>query len=171
MPQLTKKIRILGVDPSLHRTGWGIVDVDHDNIIHVDHGIIAPKQKVQSKQLYMIAKCIGEIFRQYRPNRIALEETFCGINQKTNIKLGFAVGAIISTLGKYKADINLYPTRIIKMRILKGNAKKDEIHKILVGILSVDIQSFDMSDALAAAICDAIVSTPYTMPSHNTSCI
>ena len=117
--------------------------------------MISSKDPIQL-QLYKLSNGILNVYQQYLPDKIAIEETFCGVNSKTNLKLGFVCGAIMSQLGKLDIDITMYPTRVIKMNLISGNATKEDIRIRVMEILNISkISSFDMSDALATAICCA----------------
>jgi crossover junction endodeoxyribonuclease RuvC len=153
-------LRILGIDPSLCKTGWGVIDISDGEIYHIEHGLIVTKsQDSMPRRLYTLSHAIANIYNQYKPNRIAIEEAFCGVNNKTNLKLGFAFGAIISTLGQHEHTetiINTYSPRLVKMHLVHGNATKHEIRTKVRWLLGVEVKGLDMSDALAVAICDGM---------------
>lgn len=148
-------MKILGIDPSLCKTGWGIVNYDGIDIIHIDHGVISPKTKLPlSKKLHLLSSKIKEIIELHNPNGVCIEETYCGINSRTIVKLGFASGAIMSVCGGFDIPLFQYPAKSIKKIVTtNGNSSKDEVWQSLTGLLQVSILNLDASDALAVAVC------------------
>ena len=148
-------MKILGIDPSLCKTGWGLIEVQNDNLIHISHGVIKikPTMRIEAR-LAMLFDSISTLLVQIQPDLIALEETFCGVNSATNIRLGFASGAIMASAGKAGIELRMYATRLIKRSVTgNGAATKAEVRQSVLGILNLgEIDSLDSSDALAVAI-------------------
>src|ERR1700692_3428861 len=88
---MTNAIRILGLDPGLRRTGWGVVAVDGARLTHVAHGVIAPKDTPAfSERLLVLFEAIGEVIALHTPHEAAVEETFMNNNAASALKLGHA---------------------------------------------------------------------------------
>src|SRR5512143_424726 len=88
---MTNAIRILGLDPGLRRTGWGVVAVEGARLTHVAHGVIAPKDSLAfSQRLLVLFEAIAEVIRLHAPHEAAVEETFMNTNPQSALKLGHA---------------------------------------------------------------------------------
>ena len=84
-------LRILGLDPGLRRTGWGVVAVEGTRLTHVAHGVIAPRDTlVFSERLLVLFDGIGEVIALHAPHEAAVEETFMNNNAQSALKLGHA---------------------------------------------------------------------------------
>ena len=87
-------MRILGIDPGLTKTGFGIIDINNEDLKLVDYGIIKPKNKDKlEKRLLTIFEDVSEIINKYKPTIICIEEVFYGKNFKSALLLGQARGA------------------------------------------------------------------------------
>ena len=148
-------MKILGIDPSLRRTGWGLVKCLDNTIEHIAHGVIKTSDKMSTdKRLYNLQKDALELLANYLPDVICVEETYCGINPITTLKLGFASGALLSAIGSTNKEVFMYPTRKVKQIVTQnGSSSKDEVRDCVVKFLKLeDIDNLDSSDALAVAI-------------------
>ena len=150
--------RILGLDPGLRRTGWGIVDYDGSNLRHVAHGTIAPSLKLDLvERLVFLHQDLLKIVEDLNPTAAAAEETFVNQNASSTLKLGLARGAILLAPALSKIPITEYaPNRVKKSLVGVGHASKEQI-KIMVGKLlpKITVTCSDSADALAVAICHA----------------
>lgn len=149
-------MKVCGIDPSLCSTGWGVIEVFDEKISHVAHGTIKPSLKLTTEnRLAFLSFETDKLMDLYQPDIICIEETYCGVNPITTLRLGFASGALLSTFGLRKLSVLRYPARLVKFLVTnKGNANKDEVRNRVIDILSLQhsIQSLDASDALAVAI-------------------
>ena len=148
-------MKILGIDPSIHRTGWGIIEIKQDKLIHIEHGVIRTSPKAATEdRLCFICNAIVELVKAHSPNIACLEETFCGINPITTLRLGYTFGALLATFSSMKVPIFKYPTKIVKRLIAnKGSSSKDDVERRVMEILNIShIDNQDSSDALAVAI-------------------
>ena len=150
-------MRILGIDPGLTKTGFGILDVQNENLKVIDYGIIKPKVKDKlEKRLLTIFEDITEIIKEYSPTIICIEEVFYGKNFKSALLLGQARGAAMVSAASRNISIFEYSAKKIKQSVTgNGNAKKEQVRFMVTSILNMknnDI-GLDASDALAIAIC------------------
>ena len=150
-------MRILGIDPGLTRTGFGIIEINNEVLSLIDFGIIKPKQTDKlERRLLTIFNDISEIINQYNPTIVSIEEVFYGKNVKSALLLGQARGAAMLSAASRKIMIFEYSAKKIKQSVTgNGNASKDQV-KFMVGsilnIKNLDVPS-DASDALAIALC------------------
>ena len=150
-------MRILGIDPGLIKTGFGIIDINNENLNLVDCGIIKPKTKDKlEKRLLTIFEDISTIINTYKPTIICIEEVFYGKNFKSALLLGQARGAAMVSAASKNISIFEYSAKKIKQSVTgNGNAKKEQVKFMVISILNIknpDIP-LDASDALAAALC------------------
>jgi crossover junction endodeoxyribonuclease RuvC len=159
--------RIIGIDPGLNKTGWGIIDFDGQRLVCVDYGVITTNSKKPlAYRLQFIHNKISDYCDQYRPNEAAIEETFVNQNPRSSLLLGCARGALILTFALLGIKVEQYPTNLIKEAISgSGHADKQEVMHMVTCLLGLaeKIVSLDASDALAAAIYHATSATNYSI--------
>ena len=149
-------MRILGIDPGLTKTGFGIIDVQNENLKVVDYGIIKPKLKDKlEKRLLTIFQDISEIIKEYKPTIICIEEVFYGKNFKSALLLGQARGAAMVSAASENITIFEYSAKKIKQSVTgNGNANKEQVKFMVTSILNINNNiGLDASDALGIAIC------------------
>lgn len=154
---VTGKLRILGIDPALRCTGYGILDTDARSVRAIDCGVIKTAAgKAVSECLRRIAGGIGELIEGYLPDIVAIEGGFYSKNAKTAMVLGCARGVVIAAAATRQLPVYEYAPRRIKQAVCGyGNADKDQVATILcqlTGLDSADLIS-DATDALAVAFC------------------
>jgi len=148
---------ILGIDPGLVQTGYGLIKINDNNKEVLDYGTISPNSKDSlSKRLYTIYSDLIEIIDNFNPHTMVIEEIFYGKNVKSALLLGHARGAAMVCASKYNIPVFEYSARKIKQSITgNGNAHKTQVKFMVMKELS--LQEFnapiDASDALAIAIC------------------
>ena len=150
-------MRILGIDPGLTKTGFGIIDINNESLKLIDYGIIKPKSSDKlGKRLLTIFNDMCEIINKYNPTIISIEEVFYGKNVKSTLLLGQARGAAMLAAASKNVSIFEYSARKIKQSVTgNGNATKDQVKFMIRSILNIknlDIPT-DASDALAIALC------------------
>ena len=153
-----QRVRILGLDPGLVRTGWGIIDVDGNRMSHVAHGVIAPTPNLPMPiRLLQLHDGVVKILGAYEPNEAAVEETFSNVNPESTIKLGHARGVIMVPPGKAGLPVAEYAAREIKKAIVgTGAADKSQVAFMVRRLLpGAELRSGDAADALAVAITHA----------------
>ncbi len=154
-------MRLLGLDPGLRHTGWGIINAKDENIKWIASGSISPKSSLSlSARLKKIHIEINKVIKEYNPEVAAVEEVFVNMNGQSTLKLGMARGAAITTCAIHDMLVFEYaPRRVKKSLTGSGRAQKDQV-KSMVQILlpGCKVKSEDESDALAVAICHTFFS-------------
>jgi crossover junction endodeoxyribonuclease RuvC len=149
---------ILGIDPGLINTGWGVISLSGNSLSHIDHGLIkVPTDIDLAERLLLISQNLTEILSKYDPEECSIEKTFVNNNALSSLKLGHARGAILLTIAKYKIRCFEYaPNQIKKSVVGRGHADKTQIAHMVSILLSKKIEGVsDVSDALAIAITHA----------------
>tara|TARA_Y100001970_G_C14107703_1_gene789105 strand:- start:390 stop:872 length:483 start_codon:yes stop_codon:yes gene_type:complete len=150
-------LKIIGIDPGLVQTGYGIVNISNDQVHLIDYGIIRPNNKdVLAKRLYTIYADVSEIILNHQPQVIAIEEVFYGKNVKSAMRLGQARGAAMVAAASKEISIYEYSARKVKQSLTgNGNAHKSQVQFMVKQKLNIDKipEPFDASDALAIALC------------------
>ncbi len=150
--------RILGVDPGLGTTGWGIIDQQDNCLRYVASGhITTARQGTLSERLYTIHQELERITAAYKPSQAAVEETFVNVNAASTLKLGNARGAILLSLAVAGLPVAEYAATLVKKSIVGvGRAEKGQVGMMVKTLLpACDERSTDALDALAIAICHA----------------
>lgn len=149
---------ILGLDPSLRGTGYGVIEVARPNAIVRAHGTIScPKDWPHSRCLAHIAQTLREVVRQFQPTIGAVEGLFFAQNIKTAIVMGEARGAALATLGEAGLKIYEIAPRKVKQAIVGyGAAQKLAVAKMVQRMLQMaELPAPDAADALALALVQA----------------
>jgi len=151
-------MRVIGLDPGLRRTGWGIVEVEGNRLHHIANGVVAPKVDAEiAIRLRLLYEGIADVLSQYQPDEAAVEETLANRNATSTLKLGMARGTAL--LAAARADLptaEYLPTRVKKAVVGTGNAKKEQVAMMVGRLLpGCQIAGPDSADALAVAICHA----------------
>jgi crossover junction endodeoxyribonuclease RuvC len=159
---MTTTHRIIGIDPGLVSTGWGIIESKGSSLTFVDCGTIAPNAKAPlSERLLELYTDLSRIITLYKPTSAAIEETFVTANGASTLKLGQARGALIVTLASHGLSVAEYATRSVKKAIVgTGTADKNQVSQ-MVGVLmpaareALAACKHDAADALAIAVTHA----------------
>ena len=148
---------ILGVDPGLIQTGFGIISVRDDQSTLVDYGIIKPSSKDNlANRLLTIFSDICKIIKDFNPHIFAIEDIFYGKNVKSAMRLGQARGASMVAAASVQIPIYEYSARKVKQSLTgNGNAHKNQVQFMVKATLQMDHipEPMDASDALAVALC------------------
>lgn len=155
---MNQRTRLLGLDPGLRKTGWGIIDIENNRLIHVANGSVASDNDDElAARLVQLFDGLQAVITEWRPNEAAVEETFVNKNPASTLKLGQARG--VSMLAPALAGLKVYeyaPNLIKKSVVGTGHAAKEQIHAMVRVLLpGVKITGTDAADALAVAICHA----------------
>jgi crossover junction endodeoxyribonuclease RuvC len=149
---------ILGIDPGLRHTGWGIVAQQGNHLTFVAAGCISPKADLpMALRLLTLAEGISDIVRAHAPSEAAIEETFVNKNARSALLLGQARGSAILALAQNGLHVTEYSATRIKQSITgHGHAEKTQI-QAMIGILlpGAGKLAADAADALAVAITHA----------------
>jgi crossover junction endodeoxyribonuclease RuvC len=157
-------MRLIGLDPGLRTTGWGLVDVAGSRLSHVANGIATSDQKLSTaERLNQIYDQLTAVILEYKPDAAAVEETFVNKNPVTTLKLGLARGAVLLAPARAGLKVAEYSANAVKKAVVGvGHADKDQVGMMVRRLLpGVAIDSPDAADALAVAICHAHHSQTY----------
>ncbi len=151
-------LRLLGLDPGLRNTGWGVIDVTGNRLGHVANGVIrVAVEQSMAERLLALYQGLTEIIAAHRPGEAAVEETFVNKNPNSTLKLGQARGVVLLAPALSGLPVAEYAANRIKKAVTgAGHAEKAQIQMMVERLLpGVPIDSPDAADALAVAICHA----------------
>ena len=149
---------ILGVDPGSQFTGYGVVEDQEDQVLHIDHGVLAiPRQLNFADKLNYLAQELTQLFERYQPTDVVVEKVFLGKNVDSAFKLGHVRGICLQQAALARAQTYEYAARSVKKAVTgHGGASKDQVHLLVTNLLKIKTDAkFDATDALALAICHA----------------
>jgi crossover junction endodeoxyribonuclease RuvC len=154
----TQAIRILGIDPGLRRTGWGLIESAGNRLIHVACGSVETSERADlGARLVVLHDGLSEVIARYAPHEAAVEQTFVNANGASTLKLGQARGIAMLVPARAGLSVAEYAPNLIKKTVVgAGHAEKAQI-RLMIGVLlpKAAPQSEDAADALAIAICHA----------------
>ena len=151
-------LRILGLDPGLRKTGWGVIRVEGNRLSHLGHGVIAPDEKAPfSERLLALFDGISAVVADWTPDEAAIEETFMNTNAASALKLGHARAAALLAPARAGLPVAEYAARLVKKSVVgTGAADKDQVAFMIARILPGSAgASADAADALAVAVAHA----------------
>ena len=151
-------IRILGIDPGLRRTGWGLIEADGNKLSYVACGSLETSDRAElSIRLLAIHDGLIAVIERYQPHEAAVEATFVNNNAAATLKLGQARGIAMLVPAKAGLAVSEYAPNVVKKTVVgAGHGEKAQI-RMMIGVLlpKADPQSEDAADALAIAVCHA----------------
>ncbi|KQW21191.1 Holliday junction resolvase [Afipia sp. Root123D2] len=154
----SRAIRILGIDPGLRRTGWGVIDVDGNRLIYVGCGSVESRDTLSlSERLLAIHEGLARVLGDFRPAEAAVENTFVNKDGASTLKLGQARGVAMLAPALFGISVAEYaPNQVKKTVVGAGHADKNQI-RVMLGVLlpKAHPPSADAADALAIAITHA----------------
>jgi len=149
---------ILGLDPSLSCTGWGIVRVEGSRLSHVANGQVKTDAKApMAERLAMLQAGVAAVIAAHAPDRAAAEEVYLNKNPQSTLKLAQARGAVLAACGAAGLEVREHAARLVKKAVVgTGAAEKAQVQAMLKVLLpGVAVAGADAADALAVAIADA----------------
>ena len=149
---------IIGLDPSLTCTGWGIVAKSGNRLSHIANGQIRTDAALSlPERLVTIDRELTDVLLLHRPDSSAVEEVFVNKNPQSTLKLGHARGVVLLALARAGLPVHEYATRLVKKALVgTGAAEKAQVQAMLKVLLpGVQLAGADAADALAVAICHA----------------
>ena len=149
---------LLGIDPGLGTTGWGIISAEGNRLTHIANGRIVTDTKASlANRLVELDRALTDIILEFRPDGAAVEEVFVNSNPQSTLKLGQARGAILLSAARTGLEIGEYAARLVKKAVVGvGNADKAQVHAMVSRLLpGTKIAGPDAADALAVAITHA----------------
>jgi crossover junction endodeoxyribonuclease RuvC len=155
---LTPVIRILGIDPGLRRTGWGVIEAAGNRLSFVACGTVLSDEKADlCVRLLALFEGLEAVIASHRPDEAAVEATFVNKDAGATLKLGQARGIALLAPAKARLTVGEYAPNLVKKSIVgSGHAEKQQI-RLMVKILlpKADPRTDDAADALAIAITHA----------------
>jgi crossover junction endodeoxyribonuclease RuvC len=151
-------VKILGLDPGLGTTGWGVIRADGNRLAHIANGQIKTDPSAPLPQrLSALAEQLEAVLAEHRPDGAAVEEVFVNANPQSTLKLGQARGVLIMIGARAGLEVGEYAARLVKKAVVgTGNAEKAQVHAMVSRLLpGVKIAGPDAADALAVAITHA----------------
>ncbi len=151
--------RILGIDPGLRHTGWGVICANGSRLSHVGCGRISPPAKIGlAERLHYLHVELSRVIAEHSPEEAAIEQTFVSVNASSTLKLGNARGALLLSLAIAGLNVHEYDATLVKKTVVgAGRASKDQMN-MMVRMLLPNTEkkaSEDAIDALAIAITHA----------------
>lgn len=149
---------IIGIDPGLTRTGWGVISQQNNQLSFVAAGMFATKPADQlADRLLQHATALKKVIALHKPHTAAIEQTFVTANGQSTLKLGQARGALILTLAEAGLPVAEYAANLVKKTLTgNGHADKNQVAALVKMLLpKCDVVQADATDALAIAICHA----------------
>jgi len=149
---------IIGLDPGLACTGWGIIAAEGNRLSHIANGQVRtdPKQALPAR-LVRLDEALGEVIVAYAPAEAAIEEVFLNENPQSTLKLGQARGVVLLAAARRGLAVGEYAARLVKKAVVgTGGADKAQIHFMVQRLLpGAKLAGADAADALAVAITHA----------------
>jgi crossover junction endodeoxyribonuclease RuvC len=151
-------MRVLGLDPGLRHTGWGVIDAAGSRLVHIADGVAhAPSDQPLAVRLVALFRQVGAVLDRFRPDEAAVEESFVNSNAASTLKLGLARGVVLLVPAERGLPVVEYSANRIKKAVVgAGHAEKAQVQMMVRRLLpGFAVGAADAADALAVAICHA----------------
>lgn len=150
-------MRIIGIDPGLRRTGWGVLDVASGQVSHVANGVCASQGQALSDRLLSLFTALEQVFAAWSPDAAAVEQTFVNKDAAGTLKLGQARAVALLVPARAGLPVAEYaPNAVKKVVVGVGHADKEQVERMVrLQLAGCSIAGPDASDALAVALCHA----------------
>lgn len=149
---------LLGLDPGLQSTGWGVIEAQGNRLRHIANGQVRSRaDDALGQRLTMLYEALEAIIAEHRPDAAAVEETFVNQNPRSTLKLGQARGVALLAAARSGIVVGEYAPNVIKKAVVGvGHADKDQVHAMVTRLLpGAIVAGPDAADALAVAIAHA----------------
>ncbi|MSP51965.1 MAG: crossover junction endodeoxyribonuclease RuvC [Alphaproteobacteria bacterium] len=147
---------MIGLDPGLRTTGWGVIEIDGNRLRHVAHGkIVGDAARPLGERLAELYRALADIVVRLAPNEAAVEETFMNKNAASALKLGHARGVVMLAPAMAHIPVFEYAANLVKKSLVgSGHAEKPQVLAMVNLLLpGAGVVGADAADALAVAIC------------------
>ncbi|MGB8855238.1 MAG: crossover junction endodeoxyribonuclease RuvC [Burkholderiales bacterium] len=150
-------MRILGIDPGLRLTGFGVIEKTGQTLRYITSGVVKVPVTELPERLKVILHSVGEIISLNQPMEVAIEKVFVNVNPQSTLLLGQARGAAICAAVLQNLPVAEYTALQVKQAVVgNGHAKKEQVQEMVKRLLNLEgVPSADAADALACAICHA----------------
>jgi crossover junction endodeoxyribonuclease RuvC len=155
---MTRCVRLLGLDPGLRFTGWGLIEVDGNRLRHVADGVLATDSAdAVPTRLRLLHEGLAALLATHRPDEAAVEETYVNRNGEATLKLGYARGIALLAPALAGIPVVEYGAKSVKLAVVgTGGADKHQVMDMVRRLLpGATLKRADAADALAVAICHA----------------
>jgi len=152
----TTAMRVLGLDPGLRHTGWGVIEAEGNHLRHIANGVVVSDAKADlAQRLLQLHRGIADVVESYEPDTAAVEVTLANKNPSSTLKLGMARGVALLTPALSGLPVAEYLPMIVKKAVVgTGHADKEQVEMMVGRLLpGCSIAAPDAADALAVAIC------------------
>jgi len=149
---------ILGLDPGLGTTGWGLIRAEGNRLSHLANGRLKTDSAAPlPRRLAHLDAMLVALIADHAPESAAVEEVFVNANPQSTLKLGQARGVVLCAVARSGIEVGEYAARLVKKAVVGvGGAEKAQVHAMVARLLpGVKIDGADAADALAVAICHA----------------
>lgn len=149
-------MRVLGIDPGLRRTGWGVIEARDNRLTHLGNGVLETDERAElAQRLVCLQRGLAEIVQRFAPTTAAVEETLANQNPASTLKLGMARGVALLVPALADLPVAQYLPMIVKKSVVgTGHADKTQVAMMVQRLLpGVALANADAADALAVAIC------------------
>lgn len=150
---------VLGIDPGMAETGYGVIAVEGSRMRALDHGVVTTQARVPAAhRLAAVHRRMTELIAEHAPDSAALEDLYVGANPRTILSVGQARGAVLAACGLAGLDAAGYPPAEVKKSVCGfGRADKGQMLRMVTAILGLDPPpaTDHAADALAVAVCHA----------------
>jgi crossover junction endodeoxyribonuclease RuvC len=151
-------VRLIGLDPGLRHTGWGVIEVSGNRLSHIADGALhSDDERALADRLCQLHDGLVQVLETWQPDEAAVEETFVNKNPSSTLKLGMARAVALLVPARAGLPVSEYPTNLVKKSVVgAGHAEKAQVQMMMRVLLpGCTIGSADAADALAVAICHA----------------
>jgi len=150
---------LIGIDPGLAATGWGVVRFDGSRFFHVAHGVVRTNaDSPLSDRLLAIHAAVRKLLAKYRPSEAGVEELYFARNASSAMQVAHARGVVLLALGQRGIPVECYSPQHVKQAVIgKGRAEKQQVQRLVSVVLGLEEMPAPdhAADALAVAICHA----------------
>lgn len=157
LPSAPRPVRILGIDPGLRVTGYGLVERIGNRLVYVASGAIRSGDGELPERLGVLVRGMAEVLAIHQPEEVAIEKVFVNVNPQSTLLLGQARGAVIAVAVQNSLPVAEYTALQIKQAVVgNGHAEKGQVQEMVRRLLGLTTApAADPADALACAICHA----------------
>jgi crossover junction endodeoxyribonuclease RuvC len=153
-------VRVLGIDPGSHEAGFGVVDAEGPKLRYVGCGTITCRRRAPlAERLLELHRAILDVINRYKPDAVAVESAFFGLNVRTALRLGEARAAAILAAAAGGLEVSDYEPRLVKKAVVgRGGASKEQVAGMVRAVLELgdEPRSEHAFDALAVAVCHSV---------------
>ena len=150
--------RIIGLDPGLRNTGWGVIEAEGSRLIYVADGAVhSDADAPLAERLLQIHEQVLRVLKEFEPDEAAIEETFVNADARATLKLGQARGVVMLAPAYCKIPVSEYAPNTVKKSVVgSGHADKEQVkHMVKLLLPRAEMNTADSTDALAIAMCHA----------------